>query len=492
MRKYIIGICLLHLAMSTVAQTSGLKAFSLREAVDYAIKNNIATKNALLSEQAAKARNNEVISLGLPQVSANFDYTYYYKQPTSPALAKIFGDPNSTSNRINAQVAKNDTTNAIQDIIDKSRSADSFKSTSFVLPHNMNVGIQLQQLIFDGRYIVGIKATKDLTLAAKLSSKLSEQDIRYNTIKAYIETQSLKETKRVIQDNLDVILKLLHDTRETYKEGLIEELDVNRLELAETNLRSQINSLDNYYNVGMASLKFNMGMPITDAIALTDNIDVLRKEVIKDVPTSFNPSQRIEAQLLETSVKLHTFDMQQKRSGNFPSIYGFANYGGGSQVSDFGDFFKKQSITFYNSTTTKYDVTRQFSNWFQSGQLGLSIKIPIIDGGARIAQTKQAKIEIEKTKNDLEQFKNAATLQVEAAKMTFLSNLIEEENTTRSIALNQKVFDKTSIKFKEGLGSSFEMISAQQQLTQNQISHITAIKNVLTSKFDLDKALGKQ
>ena len=122
--------------------------------------------------------------------------------------------------------------------------------------------------------------------------------------------------------------------------------------------------------------------------------------------------------------------------------------------------------------------------------VGFTIRIPIYDGGQKEASVKQAKIEIQKAKNDLENFKNQSSLQVEAAKTTFLTNLIEEDNAKQSMTLNNKIFNKMQVKFKEGLGSSFELIQTQQDQTSNQIKYYTAVKNVLDSRADLDKALG--
>jgi len=105
---------------------------------------------------------------------------------------------------------------------------------------------------------------------------------------------------------------------------------------------------------------------------------------------------------------------------------------------------------------------------------------------------KQAKIELQKANNDLENFKNQSTLQVDAAKTTFGTNLIEEQNAKESMRLNNKIFNKTETKYKEGVSSSFELIQTQQDQTSNLIRYYTAVKNVLTSRADLDKALGIQ
>ena len=451
MRKTLL-LVLLAIAIAAQAQNESFKTFSLKEAVDYGIKNNLTAKNSKLSETEAVARNKELLSIGLPQFNANFDYSYYMIRPTSPAFSKdlaLFGLPAGTK-------------------------------IYFQLANNVNTGVNYSQLVYDTRFFIGIQTFKSLIKVSQLTTALTNQEIKYNIIKGYSDVQAAKEILHALDSNLAIIDRLLHDTRETYKQGLIEELDVNRLELGESTLKSQINNTHNLYDLGMSALKFNMGLQLTDKIALTDDIESLRKQAANDAPSSFDPSQRIESDLLKTALQLKDYDRKQRKAGYYPALYAFANFGGGSQVDHAGDFFKKQQLG--NGQTA--------SNWFMQSYVGFTLKVPLYDGGQKEASVKQAKIEIEKAKNDLENFKNQSSLQVEAAKTTFLTNLIEEDNAKQSMTLNNKIFNKMQVKFKEGLGSSFELIQTQQDQTSNQIKYYTAVKNVLDSRADLDKALG--
>jgi outer membrane protein TolC len=142
-------------------------------------------------------------------------------------------------------------------------------------------------MVYDTRFFVGFKTFKELIKVSKLTTSLTEQEIKYNIIKGYSDVQAAKEIIRVLDSNLVILDKLLHDTRETYKQGLIEELDVNRLELGESTLKSQINNTRNLYDLGMSALKYNMGLQLSDKIALTDDVESLRKQANNDAPTSF-------------------------------------------------------------------------------------------------------------------------------------------------------------------------------------------------------------
>ena len=443
--------------LTVQAQNEGFRTFSLKQAIEYGVQNNISAKNAKLSEKEAKARNHELLSIGLPQINGNFDYTYYAIRPTSPAVLAAF----SSIPGVGSFIPPN-------------------TKIYFVLPNNVSAGVNLSQLVYDTRFFIGIQTFKSLLKVSNLTTQLTEQDVKYNIVKSYADAQAAREIIRNLDSNLTIINKLVDDTRETYKAGLIEEVDVNRIELGQSNLISQINNTRNLYNLSLSALKYYMGLQITDKIALTDDVETLRKQLSLDVPSTFDPNQRIESELLQTAISLKDYDRKQRQAGYYPSLYGFANFGGGSQVNTVKDFFNEQ--WHHDGTIT--------NNWFMQSYVGFTLKVPIYDGGQKEASVKQARIELEKAKNDLENFRNQSSLQVEAARTTYQTNLIEEENARRSMELNNKIFGKTSVKFKEGVSSSFELMQTQSDQTTNQIRYYNAVRSVLDSRADLDKALG--
>jgi outer membrane protein TolC len=483
-RNTLFVVFMFTLFMPTWAQVPEfVKVFSLEDAVQYALKNNFDAKNSSLDLDKARWRNWEIKSIGLPSVSANADYTYYFKLPIVPAAEQIFNNPNQPSTKIFSYLAQSDP--VIQQILYNSAIESKEAQITFVLPHNFTSGITVSQLIFDGRYIIGLKATRDFTKIARLQKDLSDREVRYNVMKAYYQAQSTQESVNYLQEVKKLLEKITNDTRKIYNEGLIEELDVNRLELALSNLEGQLKTTEKLAQVAMANLKFQMGLNLTDEIILTDKISDLRAKIDPTTAENFDASKRAEYQLLEVTTRVRNYDVQQRRSGHFPTLVGFLNYGWQAQVNDFRDFFSKREVTYPDG-----EVIRK-SRWFEAGIVGLKLNIPIFDSGNKLANVQQGKIDELKHKNDFEKFKQASALQFASAQAFFIQALNEELFTKKSVELSEKIFYKTRVKFTEGLGSSFEMVQAQQELIQNKIKFIQAQLNLLNTKADLDKAAGK-
>ncbi len=483
--KYIYALLILTISITGgYAQQPGfLKSFSLQDAVQFAIKNNFDAKNSVLGETQAKWRNREIIATGLPKIDAGLDYSYYYKLPIFPAADKIFNDTSSASSKVFSYLAQ--TNPAISQLLYNAAVGSKNSSISFVLPHTATASIQLTQLLFDGRYVVGLKATKDFTKSARLQRDLSEFDIKYNVTKAYYQTQASQDALVSLAEIEKSLEKILNDTRKTYEEGLIEELDVNRLELALGNLQTQIANQKQLGEVSVANLKFQMGLPLSDDILLTEKLDELyAKASMVNTAKTFDASNRIEYDLLQTVVRIQGHDLAQRKSGYLPTLAGFVNFGFSSQVEKFGDMFKKRYVSYPDG-----DVVAK-SNWFQQGIVGFSLKVPIFDGFSRMSSVKQAEAEVSKARNNLEKFKQAAILQLQSSQALYINAISDEFYSKKGVTLAEKIYNTSNIKFKEGIGNSFELTQAQQDLIQNKLKYVQAQLNVLTSKADLDKALG--
>lgn len=468
--------------LSLSAQDKGPRSFSLKEAIDFAIENNNSVKNARIDEEQTKARNWEILTLGLPQINGNLDYTYYFKVPIVPAFNRFFSDTTSASSRVLSYQAAQDTN--IRNILYKSAVESKDQQISFVLPHTLSAGVQLNQLIFDARYFIGVKATKDLLKTSRLSREMTEQEIRYSVAKAYYQAEAAQEAKSLLQDNMKLIEKMLSDTKAVFAQGLVEELDVDRLELVKANLESQINIQNQMAEVGLANLKFQMGLSLSEIIILKDRLSELKDQANISAESKFEPSQRVEYDLLQTAIKLKGYDINQKKSGYAPFMTGFVNYSWNAQTESFGDVFKTETQSYPDGSSSK------ISPWYSQGLLGVSLKIPIFDSGMKGAQVKQAKLEQQKSKNDLNNFVNASMLQYSAAQSSFNAAMAEEVNAKKTLDLSKKIFGKNQIRFREGVGSSFELAQAEQEYTANQLKYIQSIMNLLTAKADLDKSLG--
>ncbi|WP_212000210.1 TolC family protein [Chitinophaga sp. HK235] len=435
---------LLTLALSAGAQTVSQEPIRLsaKEAVDYALANQSAVKTAKLDQLIQLAKNKEVSGLALPNVAGTGQYQYNPIIQKQMFNMKNFGAPK-----------------------------DSFTVVSFQLPQNLMGEVRLTQTLFDPSVLVALQARKTLEELVAQNVTKSQIDVKASVYKAYYNVLSANKALSILSNNINTLEKLLSDTREIYKNGLVEKLDVDRLVVQFTNLQTEQTKLRNLIELGIAALKYQMGMPLQQPITLTDTLSTERiAENISDID-KFDYSQRIEYQLLQSQKKANEYDLKRYRMKALPSLQLFAATGA-LRGSDRFDYLKSQM-------------------WYGYINTGLNLSVPIFSGMQRRRQVDQALLAVKKSEVAIENAKLGIDLEREQSASTFRNNVLTLEAQEKNMKLAEDVHNTTQIKYREGVGSSLEMTTAENDLLTAQNNYFSALYNAIVARIDLLKAYGK-
>ncbi len=421
------------------------ESYTLSQAVDYAINNTYEIKNADLAIKAAKHKKWETTTMGLPQISASLDYQNFLKQPVSLIPAQLFGGPEG-----------------------------EFAEVNFGTKQNMNASATLSQLLFDGSYLVGLQSAKVYLKISELAKIKTKQAIKEVTIQAYGNVLLAKESIHIIEDNIQLLDKTIHDTQEIYKNGYAEEQDVEQLQITKATLNNQLNKSKGLLQVAKNMLKITMGIPVENGITLSDTLENLSLSEI-DLglsATEFNVENHIDYLMESNNVKAKELFLKLEKSKYMPQLVAFLNYG-----------------TKANSDTFTFTDNKQ--RWFDSSLFGVSLNIPVFSSFKRNARVQQAKIALTQEKTNLTQAAQKLKLQVENAKVNYQFAIDNYNTNKKNLALAKRIEKKEQIKFFEGVGSSFNLTQAQNQLYSTQQQYLSAIVQIINSKASLENALNK-
>ncbi len=458
MLKYnVIGI-LLFLAATTFGQTN----LTLQEAIDLGIQNNKEFKLKALEIAAAEARINELKATGLPQVTGGVNYQYYLAVPQQPI--EDFVGPTVFEILKGTQLLDADFPVPEPEVFE----------FSFFQPHNLTANLNANWLIFDGSYLVGLEAARLYREVAAHSTEVSKQTIKNNITKAYLNVLLTDINANTLQTSIKNLEKIRAETQAIYTEGFVEQLDVERLDLSLMNLRNESEKLNNVTEIAKNVLKLQIGVPVEDDITLTEDIEALvntlKLETV-DLDEALAIENNPEYQQILYGQQLQELNAKRFRKSKLPTVSAFL----GASES-----LQRQNLFDSNE-----------AGWLPSASVGLNVNVPIYDGKMRKSQEQQSLIEVEKIKVQEEQFKEAKLLEVANAKMQF-KNAQQSLTTAESmLALTNKIYDKTLIKYKEGVGSSLEVNQAESDVSTAQSNYINAIYTLINAKTDLDIALGK-
>lgn len=419
------------------------KGFSLEQAISFAVKNNYNVKVAQNNVWAAKEKKWETTTIGLPKISAKIDYQNWLKQQISLLPAEITGGP-----------------------------AGTFIPLAFGTKQNVNAAITLNQLIFDGSYIVALQSAKTYLNISKQAKEKTELSIREAVINAYGNVLIAEKSIEILKGNLKILEKTLSDTKKIYKNGLTEEEDVEQLQITLTTLKNQLNKTIRLRDIGYKMLNISMGNLIDEQIVLTDGLDslILGNIDLNLLAKTFNVANHIDYKIAENTKEGNRLLVLLEKSKALPSLRAFVNYG-------------------YAGNSDSFDFFRSDQKWYNSSLLGVSLEIPIFSSFNRRSKTRQAKFEYNNADIRLIEIKEQLRLKAAAAKSDYQFSIEQYQSAKENLELAKRIERKQQIKFFEGVSTSFELSQAQNQLYTQQQNYIQSMLDVIAKKAALENAL---
>jgi outer membrane protein TolC len=418
---------------------------NLKQALEYALENNVDAKNARLELLVAETTVKEELSKGLPQVNGSFNLNY------NPQIQVVFlpneppfGNPDIDSDVIPAR---------------------------FGVSYQSGLGVTASQMIFDGSFFVGLRAAKTLRELTEYDRIKTENDVLLTVKKAYFGVLVNKERIKLAQANLSRIDSLLQETKALNEAGFTEKIDVSRIQVQRNNTYTQVERSRTAYEISKQLLKIQMGIPKEYDIMITETLAELNPEEQLAQLMTMEGMPRVEVNQLEKNLELAGLDLRNNTVQYMPKITFNANYQRSGAGNTFGQVYDSK-------------------NWFTSSLLGVNMQIPIFDGFLKSSRIQRNRIQQDQLENQRLFLDDNIALEIYQARTSLKNDLnilaVQKEN----MALAQEVYDISKIKYNEGVGSNLEVVEADAALIESEINYLSALYDGLIAKVDLEKALG--
>lgn len=431
-----------------VAQTDSLN-LSLQEAIDYAMTHAYQKINADYDVESSKRKLWETIAIGLPQVSGTAGYNHNPDLPVSLFPVEILPP----------------------DMRPPGSQPGDKVPISFAQAYDANFRISVNQLIFDGSYIVGLQASKIFQTLNEQQREKTEIEVRNNVMQAYYIALTAYENVETFKRSLKINERTLVETEAYYKNGFREETDKAQIELMLRNSESRLLEVERSYNVALAVLKFSIGMDLNQPIKLSDQLDDTLSPVLltRDGET-FNVENHIDYKLAESDVISKKLLMRNEQAQYLPKLNASYSY----TRSAFGD---------------EWNLFEQ--EWYPSQVIGLNLSIPIFTSGSRTARVKQEKLNYLKAQNNQRMTTENLTKDFLNANTTMSSQREQYTNSLKNKELATRIYDVSLIKFQKGLINSTELSQIESQYVDAELSYIESTLNLLQAHIELQKILSK-
>ena len=420
------------------------EGYSLKEVLKAGLENSYDLKKTRLDENAAAYQRKEIIGSGLPQLKAYGNYNNFLNV-TPMGLPGGFLNPESTPNDI--------------DVV------------QFGVPQSLQAGVQLNQLIFSQSYLVGLRAAKTSEEFYLLLTQMSEEDILYDLAMNYYNIVGLELQRENIDANMDRLVSLERILKVQVENDLAKKVDYNRIKVNLTTLQASKDDLE----IGIAQnknyLKLLMGIPMDTALELEDQDFDL--DLGQALPTGLNSDlqNRVDLRVLSKQQDLYGLDIQNIRSGYYPTLIGFADVN-------------------YNTFSNDFTFLSESKPWYRGALIGLKLEIPIFDGFQKKNRVAQAKVRSLQLDQDIEKANQAAVMQHQNAIKKLTSSIGSAKAQEENLQLAEEVYAQTELLYKEGLSPLTDLLEAETALREARTALNNQLISVKTAQVDLYKATG--
>ncbi len=421
-------------------------AFSLNEAEDFGVNNNVKVKNALLEIEIARKKVWETTAIGLPQVSAQGQFQQLLDIPVQVVDAQLF----------NPMAEEGD--------VLEFRAGQEFTSS---------LTFNATQLLFDGSYIVGLQFSKFFQKMTTTSADITKKEIKALVREAYYNVLVAEENLNLLDSILTSTKELWEKTAVFVENGFIPKDQADQVEIAYNRVKGSRLNAERQKMVATNLLKLQMGYDFDKEIALKETLEEVLEALKSNSPLLSESSitQNSNYILLDQKRQLDEFNLKNQKAAYLPSLGAFFTHSQNAFRNEF-NFFQNEP-------------------WFPTTIWGVSLNVPITSSGQKIVRVQQAEILIEQDKNDLDGLKKNLKLQELQLKSSFQTATETADLEKSCVALAKRVYDNAIKKSESGVISALEVTQLQNQLLTAEGNYIRAIMEMLSIKVQLDKLYSK-
>ncbi len=451
MRKCLLLFVILGSVFTGFSQDNkGIIKLSISEAQTFALQNNRAVQSSKIDIKSADKKVWENLATGLPQLNVAANYLHQFRVPQ--LSLGPFLDVNSLP----------------EGLLSKSDIVDAYKeSPPFALGvrNNTTIDFTVSQLIFSGQYLVGLQATKVLKQVTEKSLVKTEDQTKESVAGTYYLILVLGENERLLKESLKSVDQTYNEMVKMNQQGLNEETDVDQIKINKSNIQTLITSLESQKEISMKLLKYQLGVGFEQLIELTDSLPgIIKQGNIQYLASpEFNLNNSIDYQLANTQEKISLLMLKLEKSKYLPTISAFYRH---------------------------EEQTNQPSfNFAVKDVVGASFNLPIVTSGMRNARVSQAKFDLDKSRLAKETAEQGLIMEFETARSNYQTAFSNFNTNMESMNLSKKVYDKTVIKYREGVSSSFELTQNQNQFLTAESNYYNSVLSLLNAKAKLDRIL---
>ncbi len=418
---------------------NGGEFLTIQQCIDYALVHQPALNQTLINQSITRETNAIALSSWLPQVNATGSAVHYIQQSnySSTTTGTSTGSTNTAT---------------------RSSAANSF------IPE-----LAVSQAIFSPSLLFAAKSAPLLVTQSKQITDSTKIYLVSAVSKSFYNVLLTLEQINVLKEDTARLGKNLRDAYHQYKGGIVDETDYEEAAISLNNSKASLKQANETVVPQYAVLKRLMGYPPEKQFNVNFDTLQMAQSINVDTTQQLAYEKRIEYQQLKTQKDIQNEQIKYYRTSFLPTVSAFYNY----------------DLAYENNR-----MSDLFSNSYPSQLIGVSISIPIFTGLSRIHSLHRAKLQEEVLNWGEVDLKSQIYSEYTSAMATYKSNLYNLKLLQQNVTLAKRTYFVVSLQYKQGIVAYLNVITAESNLISSEISYLNALFQTLSSKIDLQKAMG--
>jgi outer membrane protein len=424
---------------------------SVPQARDYALNNNTTIQSSKIDIGIADKKIWENLATGLPQLNINANYLHQFVVPQLSFGPFLNPDALPSTGPLTAD----DIRNAFQNL----------PAIPLGVKNNTTIDFIISQLIFNGEYIVALKASRIVRQLSEKALLITEDQIKESVSVSYYLILVLRENLKLLNQTRQSLDQMYNETQSLNKQGLNEETDVDQVNINRSNVQTLLTSMESQLNIAFKQFKYLLGIRFEQRVELTDSLAgiVSQGNLMYLSSPAFDIQNSVDFQLVRIQENVSEQLLKLEKAKYYPVISAFYRH--------------------------EEQTNQPVFNFVVKDVVGASLNLPIFTSGTRSSRVSQARFDLQKARLKRQDAESGLEMEYETARNNYETAYSNFVINRESMNLSRKVYDKTVIKFREGVSTSFELMQIQNQFLTAESNYYNSLLSLLRSKAALDRIL---
>ena len=424
------------------AQETDTVSLSLHQCVQTAVEENINIRTARIDHENSRYKRAEAISAIVPKISVGVNFQDNISLPTTMVPGEIFGQSGTT---VPVQMGAK---------------------------FNTNANATVSWVLYNQTALTAIQLAQKMSELGDLNIEKVAEELAAEVAKLYFLAVVTNQQKQLVENNIARTKRLRDIIGILTDNGMAKQVDYERISINLENFYTQLSNvkagLEHQHNM----MKYMLNIPLTRSVVLTDTSEI---QLLQNMHVNFSDfSGHIDVRLLEAQQEINLISQRIVKNGYMPSLSFTGQYAIHGMRSQFRNYFNDSPE----------------NRWLDVSYIGLNLSVPIFDGGEKRAKSLQAKMDYQRTAVLLTYRNEKFMADYQNAVNDYNSHRKNLERQKQNIALAEKVYRETALKYREGLAGMSDLLQDEMSLNAAQAAYLNALFNYREAEIKIMSLTG--